>query len=88
MANNQLITSTVEPIDYEVAFSYPATAYVRPNNVGTGAIFHEIRYAGAPSTLFANAPNGSSLVDTTNGDMWIKTLAVGSGINGTWTQVN
>jgi hypothetical protein len=85
MANNQLLTHVPEPVDYEAAYSYPATSYIFPMQ-GSAGVVHLIWYAGAPSTLFDSAPNGSVLTDTTNGDTWVKTLAVGSGANGTWTQ--
>jgi hypothetical protein len=68
-------------------FNYPATAYVEVVQVD-GVQFHKIRYNGAPSTLFANAPNGSELIDATasTGKYYIKTGTIGM-IDGTWKYV-
>ena len=87
MANNQMVTPSVEPVDPVLAFGYPATAFVETKNVGNGSFLHYIHYAGAITDgLFANAPNGSVGIDTTNGDTYVKTGAPGTGVDGAWTQ--
>lgn len=52
------------------------------------AITLEIWGAGAPSTNYNNAPNGSKYNDVTNAAIYIKTGMPGSGTGGTWTTVN
>jgi hypothetical protein len=72
----------VDPvIDPVTQFGYPATCDVCILNGGvTGNGRHLIWYAGAPSTLFANAPAGSHFVDTTNSDTYVLSDA------GSWVQ--
>ncbi len=65
-------------------FNYPVASYVEVVQ-GDGIQFHKIRYNGAPSTLFAKAPNGSELIDATasTGKYYIKTGTFGA-IDGVW----
>lgn len=87
MARNQILTTTVEPVDAVTAYGYPADAYFIPAQ-SDGATIHMIFYAGAPAALFNNAPNGSVLFNTTAGatHLHIKDKAPGTGIDGTWRQ--
>lgn len=63
-------------------FGYPAGAYVTVKQ-GGGITIHEIYYAGAPLTDFDNAPNGTILYDTTNGNIYQKRGTLGLA-DGTW----
>jgi hypothetical protein len=81
---------TLEPVDPVVQYGYPTTVSgfeLLQNENGT---IHIISNPGVPTTgtEFANAPNGSRYFDETNGDLWIKTKAVGSGIDGVWTKAS
>jgi hypothetical protein len=87
VSNNQNLHAVPGTIDVAAVFGYPATARVLIFQSDAGDV-HDIWYAGAPSTSFPKAPNGSRLNDTTNADVWIKTNAVGSGIDGTWTKAS
>ena len=81
------------------AYGYPtgAQAFVI-THIGVGqtladgktkdAETHRIYGSGAPSTNYANAPNGSEYIDYTNAAIYIKTGKPGSGIGGTFTTVN
>lgn len=65
-------------------YGYPENCYVEVINYATQAKAtpnvsrHEICYHGAPSTLFANAPIGSILIDTSTASIHIKTAAAGT----------
>ena len=82
MGNAQMLTRTIDPSDPVVDYGYPATAYVETINAGDGSFFHDIRYAGAPSSNFDAAPIGSTFVDYSTGDNYIKTGAT------TWTKAS
>lgn len=82
----------------QTEYSYPANCYVKEYFCPTsddpnGIPFHEIVYAGAPSTSFNNAPNGSRLWNPSGAagaNLWIKVGTVGksNGVvltDGTWT---
>ncbi len=66
----------------QTGYNYPATVdgYL-PIRTPSGAVFHLIFGAGAPSTNYNNATNGSLYIDTTNLKLHIKTAA------STWTVV-
>ena len=84
--NNLILVTREVAIDPVAAFSYPVTVSgLRISQNGLGEV-HEIWNAGAPSTDFTKSPNGSTLVDTTNSDTYVKAGAVGSGIAGSWVQ--
>lgn len=82
MANNQLLTATIAPIDPVTVYGFPATADVFLLSGGTTGGRMLIWYAGAPAALFNNAPLGSVCFDTTNGDAYIMTAAE------TWTKAS
>jgi hypothetical protein len=85
MSGKQIGERVPAAIDVVIDFVYPATAFVEIISWPGGTV-HDIRYAGAPAGLFANAPNGSHFIDTTNSDTYVKAGAVGSGIDGAWVQ--
>jgi hypothetical protein len=87
MSGHQVGIRTPAAIDVTLTLGYPASANIELVDFPNGQI-HDINYAGAPGVLFANAPNASRLYDNTNGDLWIKTKDVGSGIDGVWTQAS
>ncbi|GEM_PF-4464648 len=87
MSGKQILNRVVAAIDVALTLGYPAGATIEIVEGPTG-MFHDINYAGAPSTSFPNAPNASRLYDNTNADLWIKTGDVGSGIDGTWTKAS
>jgi len=60
---------------YESGLGFPSTASW--NQLGDGGAMY-ITYAGAPSTLFNNAPKGSLLLDTDTPDLYQKTAAAGT----------
>jgi len=85
MSGKQIGSRVQAAIDVVVDLGYPATSFVEIIQWAGGTV-HDIRYAGAPASLFNNAPNGSHFIDTTNSDTYVKSLAVGSGIDGSWVQ--
>lgn len=89
MANTYVgVASTSQPETVQAEFAYPENCYVDVRRYKTTdrqaqAVYaHDIRYAGVPSTLFNAAPLGSTFVDYTNGDLYIKTAAT------TWTKAS
>ena len=91
MANNQMLTPLQTVIDFAAEFGYPATAAVEVQNFGGGGQRHLIVYDADPSTngyaAFAQAPNGSRIEYPTAHHTYLKSGAVGSGVNGTWAMV-
>jgi len=80
-----MCTPVVETQDPATFYGYPATATVllkTQNDVGQ---WHVIIYAGAPASLFDNAPNGSMLINTTDSKFHVKIGAFGAA-DGTWTE--
>jgi hypothetical protein len=75
---------TLVPVtrDPEDLYSYPATAIVA-NLQNDAYDIHLIWYTAAPAALFNNAPNGSFLIDTTNGAIYAKVGTMGKK-DGTW----
>ena len=89
MANTFVgVASTSQPESVQTEFSYPEDCYVdvmryKTTDRQNQAVYaHDIRYAGAPAALFNAAPLGSTCVDYTNGDLYIKTDAT------TWTKAS
>jgi len=65
------------------SWSYPTASDVIIKK-GPNFEVHEIYYAGAPASLFDNAPLGSTLINTSSGIHYYKTAAAGTG---TWVTV-
>ena len=89
MANTFVgVPATSEPNTVQAEFSYPEDCYVDVRRYLTTdrqaqpVYAHDIRYAGAPAALLNAAPLGSTCVDYTNGDLYIKTGAT------TWTKAS
>jgi hypothetical protein len=84
MANNQVLSAGVDVVDIHNAYGYPATAMVSQAQNETLKV-HTIYYPGANGGLFANAPNGSILFNTTAGagHIEIKTGTLGAK-DGAW----
>jgi hypothetical protein len=80
VGNNQILQSTVAPIDPVTVYGFPATADVHILGGGTKGIRMFIWYAGPPDALFANAPSGTVFTDETNNDTWVMNVA------GSWAQ--
>jgi len=72
--------------DPAAAFGYPETAILLRIDRAEGVDVHTILYAGAPGTLFGSAPNDSTLINYTNGALYIKIGTPGS-TDGTWMSV-
>jgi hypothetical protein len=84
MANgNQGLTAVAAGTDLALAYGYEATAYGLILN-GDVASPHLIWYVGSPAGLFADVPNGSMTIDSTNHHAYTKTGALGSGASGAW----
>jgi len=65
------------------SWGYPAASDVIVKK-GVNFEVHEIYYSGTPSTLFDNAPLGSTLQSVATGKLYLKTAAAGTG---TWETV-